>query len=1370
MKPIFAKIIACGAAAAAVCAGSVWLALAYQAGGGFTPGTDAPAMQNNQLLFPENSTAASENSDQPGEKDSFWQQDEAGKNQVGQGENGGYLFDRVQQTDGTYTVNTAQGAAGAGGADIVYDIVNGGKADAVISGSAGQGTGGTANGSGSGSTGSGSVPVPTPAPTPAPETPDAPPPGSYDPEPAEKQPTSGGGLQVLPYSEKAAAQYTQPPTVSVQDRGFGACAFLYGGQTITEKTVFSALNAEVIFDKQSGVIYYWTFEDLGENGYIKIDDISFDNGETWLSQAEGKAIFPAVIPKQLPSKQLQIKVSYRLKKTDGWTRYTANGSDSICCAISDSRVFVLNKRLEAQDISLENSWILNADEEDQYPDVGGTLLLYRWQKDILKGYAPNESGKLDKLFPGWEENGQPVGWNYVVSTPGRHILQPAEPVQIDTEQYTVEIKQFTLTDGQTAAGQTTYAQPRAASYSVALQTLTGASARADAEVCQIPENVQAVQINTPGEGLTAQTITIPRSVVVIDEDSMLSESGKLQAQNAFVVDPENPCYDTDPSGILTNKAQTAYLGIPLSSKELSVPQQVERVLFTEDNQLEKITLQGEQELPALQGAESLQQCRLETETPQQMLQLAHDYTAELAENGNRVDHAQNQQGTGYRVNLYGLTEGEKDEQLFRAFASGISYTIPEGITKIAAGAFSDESCSAVETLVLSPGAGKIELQGDSFAGSKIKNILCANEEQAAAMKQQLKSLGLQNTVQALEAQNSAEGYWYQKVNGTVTLLSAPKDIVFFDGTITLSDGTSLQLNAIGDGAFEGCEQLRVAVLPESVKKIGSRAFAGCKSLEILLIQSKDTITFGEDCLKGCDNLRIVASNAHSGVMENGYDPIVTDKATGCYYMYAPQGCEGYTDHWTSTRYLYMQSYALQKLGNSGYAVYGCSDTHGSWALLRTTKTLDPQFTLPQGTAAILQGAMAYADSAQGGFAIQNLGSLQDIILENYAFAGSGLQGAVQLPKLCGLGKAVFAGCKNLTALHFGEIEEGTALEAGLCNGCDSLQQITFSDEQPPQLTLFSPGMEFRFNMEWPENADEEVKLCLSVPEGSEESYISQWRYAVLGYVDTPNEGRYMYAWWRIWFGELSWGSFGDEQFFDAVDAKLEEKLLRAENYLRTMLGMDAVDEASEVYHFRMAGTLTGAYRLAKTTPGLSQADLRDPAKLGLLKTDKIYYLDENAFARSRWLQKVWLPNELEGIYNTPFAMDEAWVQQGDTITVTVGENIPELMGFSDGTAFSFGVPDECLRLQVSENRQQALLEKWAPPLTGYATREKLWAAVAAQLGTSATQQQIEAAVSERMLQAENRLRAMMGLQPEIPEEASQASQSDAAQQEDDSTV
>ena len=129
--------------------------------------------------------------------------------------------------------------------------------------------------------------------------------------------------------------------------------------------MFSALNAEVIFDKQSGVIYYWTFEDLGENGYIKIDDISFDNGETWLSQAEGKAIFPAVIPKQLPSKQLQIKVSYRLKKTDGWTRYTANGSDSICCAISDSRVFVLNKRLEAQDISLENSWILNADEEDQ---------------------------------------------------------------------------------------------------------------------------------------------------------------------------------------------------------------------------------------------------------------------------------------------------------------------------------------------------------------------------------------------------------------------------------------------------------------------------------------------------------------------------------------------------------------------------------------------------------------------------------------------------------------------------------------------------------------------------------------------------------------------------------------------------------------------------------------------------------------------------------------------------------------------------------------------------------------------------------------------------------------------------------------------
>lgn len=51
------------------------------------------------------------------------------------------------------------------------------------------------------------------------------------------------------------------------------------------------------------------------------------------------------------------------------------------------------------------------------------------------------------------------------------------------------------------------------------------------------------------------------------------------------------------------------------------------------------------------------------------------------------------------------------------------------------------------------------------------------------------------------------------------------------------------------------------MLPESVKKIGSRAFANCKSLEILLIQSKDTITFGEDCPEDCGNLRIVASSA-----------------------------------------------------------------------------------------------------------------------------------------------------------------------------------------------------------------------------------------------------------------------------------------------------------------------------------------------------------------------------------------------------------------------------------------------------------------------------------------------------------------------------
>ncbi|MDE5871291.1 MAG: leucine-rich repeat protein, partial [Muribaculaceae bacterium] len=66
------------------------------------------------------------------------------------------------------------------------------------------------------------------------------------------------------------------------------------------------------------------------------------------------------------------------------------------------------------------------------------------------------------------------------------------------------------------------------------------------------------------------------------------------------------------------------------------------------------------------------------------------------------------------------------------------------------------------------------------------------------------------------------------------------------------DLTGIANDAIPAGAFEGMDQLKDVIVPETITEIGAGAFAGCENIESLTLPGVTSI--GEGAFEGCDNL------------------------------------------------------------------------------------------------------------------------------------------------------------------------------------------------------------------------------------------------------------------------------------------------------------------------------------------------------------------------------------------------------------------------------------------------------------------------------------------------------------------------------------
>lgn len=116
--------------------------------------------------------------------------------------------------------------------------------------------------------------------------------------------------------------------------------------------------------------------------------------------------------------------------------------------------------------------------------------------------------------------------------------------------------------------------------------------------------------------------------------------------------------------------------------------------------------------------------------------------------------------------------------------------------------------------------------------------------------------------------------------------------------------------------------------------------------------------------------------------------------------------------------------------------------------------------------------------------------------------------------------------------------------------------------------------------------------------------------------------------------------------------------------------------------------------------------------------------------------------------------------ESDSVTLVFEGWAPNLFRSDDdilnGVPFSFGIDDSRIHIQVPEGWEDFYISMWEYIFAGYDTAEDMWAGVEADLaeqnGTEPTNEEILTEVNKRLVVSHNRIRAMMGLDPEQVED------------------
>ena len=1343
---------------------------AYQSGIDFHPSEEKNTFRANQVRFDDTNDAKGRDNTAEQNESEFLERDSNAEdsNRPQEQNNADYQFEREQLRQnfsdaialntGTADVSAIGGSADS--ADTVYDFTDDrSQADVVLNGGAGDSGGGQGSAeptqpiqpteptqptqpsdsnNNSNNSSSGGTDATTPTPDQTPVTPE-PIPGygdaSLDPDTDKTAPDFGFETENKEYMDGALTKDDiRWITISQPSRSDAA---LYRGQkNVSAQIIFNALETYII-DQNLG-LHRWEQKHLDK--YIRIDAVHIGN-TTYRFDASNQTID---IPEDAEVIGIDISYRFTLKNSDGTeTAWISNPDGTLTYRLEQTRLLVLSEALQDKGQKIDASTVLNRysnlASDKTNPPIGTKVDLYYYQRGLLG------EDRLETLFPGWRENGEPVPWEYPV-TAGRHVLEPAARLSLDSS-YVVSVKPRWI-DVQSIK----YTRQSAESGQelTFMQTLTDYTGEY-APVLAVPKYVQAVDFAANNHLKAVEYLRLSDTVRYVNTNQV-----NLRVDKGYQLSGENPVFAVTADGILTNAAGTEYIGIPYSTTKLTIPNNIERVTLPRNTQLRQLVLEAEDaaNLPKIDYGGMKSGTIIVPDAV--LLEFISANKAALA-------------GTDIAVRSVGQIIKEdavlsKDEEtLQNVFSINRIYTVPKSVTKIAAYAF--EAAPNTTRVVLPNNA--VVLEENAFANSSVDTVLCRTEAQADKINQQLADWSLSEAIHAIALQTSKEGNTYYINGNEGVLLYGGSNTTEYRGLETAQNGEIVKITEIADGAFENNQSLQWAMLEQNVAKIGARAFYNCAALEGVFIQTEDSITIGDQAFDKCPSLYFVASNAKKGDVGD-YVIDICNKSSGginLTQLFVTNQCEkdSYSEQW-----LYFD-------GSIGHtlAVYDIGSTKMLYALnadgipdiaIRSGKTLTGEITLPEETLELYSQAMF---GTEGAYTLNwdTLPRLQYI--DDYVFADTGLEGSVTTgaisfgkhafcacnitdltctQEVSEIDELAFAECKKLTRIN---LENGfyydSMLHTDAFYGCEQLKRVEINSSAVPKLTLFNKGIPFTFNSDWT-NEEEAAYILFPEKYAQDESivqdFVKKWRYAMLGYMVIGNSQPYDLLYEDIFLKELPF-DIAMEDRYKMADAIIKERLLEIENRIRDILGAAHVAEPSEFYPHRIDRndyiTLVGAPSdIKKTFLGSKALDIPDGWCLD--------YLGKGAFSNTKNLESVIFDNGFAGIEQDAFQGVES-----ETLQLTFYDATPPaLLLDTEGKPFDFGIDIE--RLHINSFDADACIDfirKWVYPLAGYENYEKMYSAMRQSMMESAenpaeiTTEAVHEKMTEILLPIENQLRSVI---------------------------
>ncbi len=673
-------------------------------------------------------------------------------------------------------------------------------------------------------------------------------------------------------------------------------------------------------------------------------------------------------------------------------------------------------------------FVLNSAEksvDEKTPDDGTLNLLSYYDCNLTEQQKSTLQEKKEleirDIIPGWKDIIEDVRVpdQYRTSAKGWKAFMPEE-AQALPKGYEAKLKWYFNVDDFDYCANLKY-----------LQTLT-----------KIPEGVQDLQVM---QGIhwvdlgscELDTIKLSASTAVVSTENMV-------VRKEYQVAEDNAYFSVQ-DGVLFNKEQTKIKGIPLSCRELDVPEAVTQITIPSVNHIQMVDLSTEQ--PPEMNIENLKDTIIWVP--------AEAYDTYYAEWADRLPDTVRLMSDAEDTDALMIKDGavlSKDGTILYRLLETVkgTYIVPDTVRVIRKDALKqckelyqiiltsqvedleEKSlvCDSLEKIVLLENEVPLNAEG-SFAESGTRVL--AQKAVYEQWPEDERPDGLKAAELFLEERN---GYYCLLEDNSRILLQVPKTLKMFE----VDESVYGRLDEIAPGAFIGCQDMIAAVVPQSVKTIDAHAFMGCDGLQGILFQSKDTLSIGKDAFGEAKHIRFIGYNAKKAEFAAGYRPHITSFTVG--------GVTGYPDTGVVPGNIYSLKYAseffLEGTPEDGlylYADYKQEGVIDGTYLAAATDNVHGDLKLREDTAEIIFYTF---NNCKQKFRIdftqyENLFSIG----EN-AFQNSGLSGDVTLPQgLLFLSAYAFSGCQGITQVN---IESDLLEEIPMYTfaGCSSLTQINLN--------------------------------------------------------------------------------------------------------------------------------------------------------------------------------------------------------------------------------------------------------------------------------------------------------------------------------------